>query len=127
MFKAVQPKKQRHYRPRGVGSYVRITPRLFYISSEACKEWGEHERCNISIDAPHNVMVLTPYQGGDWKLSSVCETKYAKRIETRNSTISFLEAGFPKGMLGKYLECHVDMVGSLVVSLVPDYDKIRSA
>lgn len=125
MFKRVVPIKQRHCPPRGTEAYVRITPRLAYISSGACKLWGDYERCEISIDAPNRVMVISPH--GDWKLSPVCETKFAKRIETRNSTMSFLEAGFPKAMLGKYLPCHVDMAGALVVSLMVDYDAFKSA
>ena len=125
MFKPVEPKKQRHCAPGDLRKYVRITPRLFYISSGACKEWGEHRPCNISIDAPGRLMVISPE--GVWKLSNVCETKHAKRIETRNSTISFLDAGFPKGLLGKYLPCHVDLSGTLIVSLMVDYDAIKEA
>ena len=125
MFKTVEPKKQRHGKPLGVNAYVRITPRLFYISSDAGKMWGDHETCNISIDAPNRIMVISP--DGQWKLSSVCQTENAKRIETRNSTISFLDAGFPKGLLGKYLPCHVDMTGALVVSLMVDYDRINES
>ena len=125
MFKTVQPKKQRHYPPIGTGAYVRITPRLFYISSKAAESWGSHETCGISIDAPNHLMVVTP--DGEWKLSTVCETRHAKRIETRNSTISFLDAGFPKALLGKYLPCHVDMAGALIVSLNVDYDAVRGA
>ena len=84
--------------------------------------WGDHDSCNVSIDVPGKVMVFSP--GGQWKLSSVCETKNAKRIETRTAVNSFLEAGFPRGLLGKYLPCHVDMAGSLVVSLMVDYDRL---
>ena len=123
MFKPVEPTKQRHGPPVGMDVYVRITPRLFYISSGAMKLWGEQQTCNISIDAPGRVMVISP--NGSWKLSTVCETKHARRIETRNSTISFLDAGFPKALLGKYLPCHVDMAGALVVSMMVDYDRME--
>ena len=123
MFRAVEPKKQRHAPPGNISTYVRITPRLFYISSEACKMWGDYETCSISINVPEKLMIISP--NGAWKLSTVCETRNAKRIETRNSTISFLEAGFPKGLLGKYLPCHVDMAGSLIVSLMVDYDLLE--
>ena len=121
MFKGVEPKKRSH-RPARMGAYVRLTPRMFYISGAAGKMWGMRERCNISIDAPNHLMVISP--GNEWKLSTVCETENAMRIETRNSAISFLDAGFPKGMLGKYLPCHVDMAGSLIVSLMVDYDRV---
>lgn len=123
MFKAVEPKKHRHSSPAGMKTYVRVTPRLFYISSAAGKLFGNHERCNISIDVPGKVMIISP--GGQWKLSTVCETKNAKRIETPNTTISFLEAGFPKGLLGKYLPCFRDISGCLVVGLTVDYDMIK--
>jgi len=122
MFKMVEPKRQRHTRPQGVSAYVRVSSRLILINSEAGKMWGDHDTCNVSIDAPGKTMVFTPR--GPWKLSTVCETKNAKRIETRTAVNSFLEAGFPKGLLGKYLPCHVDMAGSLVVSLMVDYDRL---
>jgi len=122
MFKIVEPKKQRHSKPAGMTSYVRVAARLIYINGEAMKTWGEHETCSISIDVPNKTLVFTP--GGPWKLSPVCETKNAKRIETRTAVNSFLEEGFPKGLLGKYLPCHVDMAGSLIVSLMVDYDRL---
>lgn len=123
MFRIVEPKRARHKPPKGVNAYVKITPRLFYISNDAGEMWGDHERCSIAIDVPGKLMVISP--GGEWKLSTVCRTKHAKRIETRNSTISFLDAGFPKGLLGKYLPCHVDMTGALIVSLMVDYDVLK--
>lgn len=62
-------------------------------------------------------MVNTP--GGDWKLSPVHETKYARRIENGSSMTEILKGGFPYGMLGMYLPCQKDMAGSLIVSLIP--------
>ena len=85
--------------------------------------WGSHETCGISIDPAYKVMVISP--GGPWKLSTVCESRNAKRIETPNSCISFLDAGFPKGLLGKYLPCQVDIAGSLIVSLTVDYELFK--
>ena len=123
MFKTIEPKKQRHNKPSGIGAYVRVAARLILINNEAGKMWGDHETCNVSIDVPNKTMVFTPV--GPWKLSSVCDTKNAKRIETRTAVNSFLEAGFPKGLLGKYLPCHVDMAGALVVSLMVDYDMVQ--
>ena len=122
MFKTVEPKKQRHYRPFGVKEYVRVSARMILINSEAGKMWGDHNTCGVSIDVPNKTMVFTP--SGPWKLSPVCETANAKRIETRTAVNSFLEAGFPRGLLGKYLPCHVDMAGALVVSLMVDYDAL---
>lgn len=125
MFKPIEPKKQRHCPPVGTGAYVRVAPRLIMISNEAGRIWGNHRTCNVSIDAPNHVMVFSP--DGPWKLSTVCETRHAKRIETRTAVNSFLEAGFPKGLLGHYLPCHVGLDGSLIVSLMVDFDKVKSA
>jgi len=125
MMKTIEPKPQRHGPPPGTKAYVRVAARLFYINSEAMKLFGDHETCSISIDVPGKVMVITP--DGPWKLSPVKDTRNAKRIETRTAVNTFLEAGFPKGLLGKYLPCHPDMVGSLIVSLMVDYDMLKGA
>ena len=119
MFNKVMPKKQRH-QPSTRDPYVRLTTRLFYLSSEAMKMLGETQSIGISINPQQRVMILSP--GGEWRLTSVCETQYARRIENGSSLISFLQAGFPKGMLGKYLRVQKDMSGSLVVSLIPEYE-----
>ena len=123
MFKTAEPKRKRNGKPSGMGAYVRITPRLFYISADAGKLWGDYDTCSVSIYPAYKVMVISPH--GPWKLSTVCEARNAKRIETPNCCISFLDAGFPKGLLGKYLPCSVDMAGSLIVSLMVDYDLYR--
>lgn len=123
MFHEVMPTKKRSAPPRGVRgrAYVRYTPKMLYINAHAMRMLGDTETVSISINGPERMMVLTP--GGPWKLSKVCETKDARRIETNGGLVSMLDAGFPKGMIGKYLSCHLDMYGSMAVSLIPDYDR----
>ena len=117
MYKKIEPRKQRHSPPAGIKSYVRVTARMLYLSNEAMKLMGNAETVSISIDRNQRVMVITP--GGEWKLSKVRDTKYAKRIENGSSMSEILKGGFPYGMLGSYLPCQKDMYGSLVVSLIP--------
>ena len=119
MFKTAEVKKRRYAPPKGVKAYVRFTPRLLYINSDAMKMLGETETVSISINASDRVMIISP--GGEWKLTSVCESKYARRIENGNNMIGILEAGFPKGMIGHYLYCQKGIGGALIVSLLPDY------
>jgi hypothetical protein len=124
MYKEVIPKKKRSAPPRGVRgkAYVRYTPKMLYINSQAMEMLGEADTVSISINGPERVMIITP--DGPWKLSRVCETRDAKRIETNGGLVSMLDAGFPKGMIGKYLSCHIDMTGALAVSLIPQYDTV---
>lgn len=124
MFREVMPKKKRSAPPRGVRgrAYVRYTPKMLYINSQAMELLGMPENVTISISGPDRMMMITP--GGPWKLSRVCETKDARRIETNGGLVAMLEAGFPRGMIGKYLTVNTDMTGSLAVSLIPQYDAI---
>lgn len=122
MYKEVIPRKKHSAPPRGVRGkpYVRFTPKMLYINSPAMRMLGGTETISISVNGPERVMVITP--GGPWKLARVCETRDARRIETNGGLVSLLDAGFPRGMIGKYLMCHTDMMGALAVSLIPDYD-----
>lgn len=121
MFKTAEVKRRRYAPPKGVKAYVRFTPRLLYINSDAMKLLGETESVSISINAKDRVMIISP--GGEWKLTTVCESKYARRIENGNNMIGILEAGFPKGMIGHYLHCYEGIGGALIVSLIPDYEE----
>ena len=118
MYKKVEPKRQRHKPPKGIENYVRVTTRMFYISNGAMRMIGETESVSISIDRTQRAMIITP--GGAWKLSTVRDTQYARRIENGSSLTEILKSGFPYGMLGRYLACQKDMAGSLVISLIPD-------
>ena len=121
MFKTAEVKRRRYAPPKGVKAYVRFTPRLLYINSDAMKMLGETETVSISINAKDRVMMISP--GGEWKLTSVCESKYARRIENGNNMMGILEAGFPKGMVGHYLHCYKGLGNVLIVSLIPDYEE----
>lgn len=122
MYKEVIPRKKHSAPPRGVRgrAYVRYTPKMLYLSNEAMKLLGDTDTVRISINGPERVMIVQP--GGPWKLSRVCETQNARRIETNGGLVAMLEAGFPRGMIGKYLMCNTDMMGALMVSLIPDYN-----
>lgn len=124
MYHEVLPKKKRSAPPSGMrgAPYVRYTPKMLYISGPAMELLGMPENVTISISGPDRMMMITP--GGPWKLSRVCETKDARRIETNGGLVTMLEAGFPRGMIGKYLSVNTDMTGSLAVSLIPQYDAI---
>ena len=123
MFHEVLPRKKRSAPPRGMrgAAYVRYTPKMLYISGPAMEMLGMPNSVSISVNGPDRMMMITP--GGPWKLSRVCETMHARRIETNGGLVSLLEAGFPRGMINHYLTVHEDMTGSLAVSLIPDYDK----
>lgn len=121
MFKTAEVKRRRFMPPKGISAYVRVTTRLMYINSEAMKMLGETESISISVNAKDHVMLIVP--GGEWKLTKVCESQYARRIENGYSMISLLEAGFPKGMMGHYLHCYKGLGGALIVSLIPDYEE----
>ena len=121
MYKKVEPKKRRYCPPKGMDAYIRVTTRIVYLNSGAMKLLGDADSINVSINPQERIMVVTP--GGPWKLTTVCETKYARRIENGSAMAQFLKAGFPDGLLGCYLKCWKDICGSLVVSLIPDIEK----
>lgn len=118
------PIKKRSAPPRGIQgmAYIRYTNKMLYFSGPAIRMISIPETISISIDGPGRMMVIRPH--GPFKLSKVCETEDARRIETNNALASMIEAGFPRGMVGKYLTLmHVTMDGALAVSLMVDYDK----
>lgn len=122
MFTRAEPRKQRHRPPAGVDVYVRFTPRIFYINARAMEMLGEGVKTvSIDIDKQSRVMKVSP--GGDWKLTTVCESK-AMRIENGSRMLGILDAGFPSGLIGKYLSCTKDLTGALVVSLIPGFEKV---
>lgn len=125
MLKEVVPQKKRSGPPSWIKgkAYVRYTPKMLYLSGPAMQMLGMPEKIGISIDGPQRMMIIRP--NGPFKLSTVCETQNARRIETNLALMSLLDAGFPKGMINKYLSVStVTMDGALCVSLVPEYDRI---
>lgn len=123
MLKEVLPKKKHNAPPRAVRekAYIRFTPKMLYINGPAAEMLQLPESIGISVDGPGKVMVLRP--SGPFKLSRVCETTNARRIETNRALESLLDYGFPRGMIGQYLtQLQLTMDGALAVSLIPDYD-----
>ena len=124
MYHEVTPKKKRCSPPPGVKgkAYVRFTPKMLYISGPAMRMLGMPESIGISVDGPGRAMVIRP--GGPFKLSPVCETENARRIETNKALESLLEFGFPRGMIGIWLtQIQMTMDGAMAVSLLPEYDR----
>ena len=104
------------------GKYVRFTPKSLYLSNDAMQLIPGTEFIGMSIDPKGFVMSITPKGYPDdtsFKLSRVKETAYAKRIETNNALLSLLDAGFPRGMIGKRLPVMLGLDGSLIVDLRP--------
>ena len=127
MLKEVLPKKKHSAPPRAVRekAYIRFTTKMLYINGPAAEMLQLPESIGISVDGPGKVMVLRP--SGPFKLSRVCETTNARRIETNRALESLLDYGFPRGMIGQYLtQLQLTMDGALAVSLIPDYDKLTA-
>lgn len=117
--------RQRHQPPNSVKKkpYVRFTPKMLYMNGPFMEEMGSPPYIKISVDGPNRLMVIANGTEEDFKLSSVCETKHSRRIETNRALMDILEAGFPKGMIGKYLTgIQKGMDGSMFISLYPDYN-----
>ena len=117
--------RQRHQPPNAIKRkpWARFTPKMLYLNGAFMEEMGHPAYIKISVDGPNRLMVITNGTEEDFKLSSVCETKHSRRIETNRALLDILEAGFPKGMIGKYLTgVQKGIDGSMFVSLYPDYN-----
>ena len=117
--------KQRHQPPNAIKTkpWVRFTQKMLYLNGPFMEEMGHPAYIKISVDGPNRLMVISNGTPEDFKLSSVCETRYSRRIETNRALMDILEAGFPKGMIGKYLTCvQKGIDGSMFVSLYTDYN-----
>lgn len=122
MFVKAEPHKRRYHPPAGIRAYIRFTPRILYLSAGAMELMGDGvTSINISINRERRIMKITP--DGDWKLTTVCESR-AKRIENGSKMLGILEAGFPQGLIGKYLSVTKDLTGSLIVSLIPGFEMV---
>ena len=118
----IQVKKLDKERGR-VKSYpcIRFTYKSLYINNKAGQMLSsDYITISIVKDKTLHAMRLSPSTKENenaFKLSSVCESKYAKRIETNRSLESILEAGFPKHLLGKNLPVLRLFDGSLLVDI----------
>ena len=97
--------------------YVWFTNKMLMISNDAMILWGDTDYIRISINLKECVLILSKAEEApdSYKLSHVCETKYARRIETNNALLSIIQAGFPLYMMRKRLPVRVLADGSLEV------------
>ena len=98
--------------------YVRINPKMLMINSNAMALWGETDYMRISISTDEQILIFSKAHEGDenaFKLSTVCETRRARRIETNRALLSIIKAGFPLYMIDKRLPVKILMDGSLAV------------
>lgn len=89
---------------------------MLMINTEAIELWGDAEYIRISIDTDDQVLIFSKAQKSDddvFKLSKVCETKRARRIETNRALLSIIKAGFPMYMIDKRLPVKLLIDGSL--------------
>ena len=96
MFKRVEVVHKMHNRDKYNGPYVRMTPKAIYISTEAAKMLNG-DYMQIEIDSDNKLLRFISCKKEDehaFKLSSVCEAEFARRIETNNVLFSILDAGF---------------------------------
>lgn len=103
---------------RSVGeAYVRIGLKAFYISNEAMKQFGDTDYIRISMDKDNRVVIVSKAteKGDDtFKLSHVCESGCARRIETNRSLLSMIRGGFPLYMIDRHLPTNLSLDGSLL-------------
>lgn len=100
---------------------VRFTYKSLYINARAGKMLTtDYITISVMNDATLHAMRLIPSSKeypNSFKLSDVCETNGAKRIETNRSLEAILNAGFPKSLLGKYLPVVRLFDGSLLINI----------
>lgn len=121
-MKQVQIRKKSKGPKRPDMPYVRYTQKMLYISSLAMRMIPGTEYITMAVDGPGHYMIIRPAEKdaeNAFKLSMVCETLHARRIETNNSLLSVQDAGFPRWALGKYMPVTPGLDGALLVDLRP--------
>lgn len=105
-MKQIKPIKKRvTYRVKGT-PYMSISLKMLYINEDAASLIGPMDYCTFSIDTKEQYIAINPANKDDegaFKLSKVCESKNARRIETNRALMSFIKNGFPMWMLDKRL------------------------
>ena len=103
---------------RNVGeAYVRIGLKAFYISNEAMKKFGDTDYIRISMDKDNRCVIVSKASekaDDTFKLSRVCESERARRIETNRSLLSMIRGGFPLYMIDRHLPANLGLDGSLL-------------
>ena len=102
-------------RPHEDRPYVRIGLKAFYISSDAMRAFGDTEYIRISLDKDNRIVIISkaPKAADAFKLSRVCETEHARRIETNRSLLALVRNGFPLYMIDRNLPASIGLDGSL--------------
>ena len=96
--------------------YIRIGLKAFYISNGAMIKFGDTDYIRISIDKDNRVVIVSKAEKDvdSFKLSHVCESQNARRIETNRSLLSIVRGGFPLYMIDRHLPVHLGLDGSLL-------------
>ena len=117
MIKQITPlKKRKTYRKAGA-PYVSIGYKMLYINEDAGRMTGGMRYANIGIDIQEQRLIISKAQEETpetFKLSKVCESSFARRIETNRSLLSLIKAGFPTWMIDRRLPVTQALDGSLV-------------
>lgn len=128
-MKQIMPEKKRPSRRLIEGAFAVIDFKKIYLNNDGgrmlnprnCDLW-----ITIGIDKSNSLMTFTrclPDEPGAFKMSRVCETEYARRIETNRALSSIIKAGFPLGMMGKQLPVSLLMDGSVMVDFRWEHQK----
>ncbi len=122
MLKEATPRKKKSTPPKAYKNtpYVRFTGKMLYLNGNTMHMLGCCDSISICVDKASRIMVIRP--DGPFRLSRVCETPGARRIETNGSLLAVIEAGFPVGMLGKHIACEPMLGGGVWASLIPRYE-----
>lgn len=116
-FERICPIKKAKSRAVPGEAYVRITPKMLYISSAAADMLGA-DYITIELDTRERIVRFTPRKAegpGTFKLSAVNETRRARRIETNNALMALVAAGLPRAAMGKRLPCSLGIDGALLI------------
>ena len=123
MLKEVVSKPKRKSPRSSLGPYVRFTLKMLYINSDAMLMIPGTNSIRMSVNAAERFMLISPVSDTEMEntfhLSKVCGTEHARRIETNNSLLSILDAGFPRWALGKPMPVTKSLNGDLIVDLRP--------
>lgn len=132
-FKVITPVKKAKSCVVHGQEYVRLTNKMLFINAGASK-YLSSDYIQIAIDKKQEVLKFIPCKKEDenaFKLSTVNETRGARRIETNRALQSIQDNGFPRGKLGKRLPVSLAIDGALLVDYayhpVPMTDRIRNS
>ena len=114
-LKQITPLKK-HYSKIGSKPSVRLSLKMLYINSAAMELLGCTEYIHMSLDLDNRRLIISKSEQDDtsFKLSTVCHTQHARRIETNRALITIIKNGFPLYMVDKPLPVTRLLDGSIV-------------